>query len=187
MDGRYPNNGHQQPNIYIHSTILSHRKVALLDVATLSQTMASAFTPKYYAPKPRLLSTALGGATNTDNNERRSKASQQLEGTIIAGGGIAGLATAAALRSVAGVHSVRVVERLGEESFRDGRAGAGAQLGLNCLRALCAIGGEELLDFILSRGSKLVGNSVVLPDLPEPVVIPDTAEADAGLPQVLIR
>jgi len=88
MDGRYPNNGHQQPNIYIHSTILSHRKVALLAVATLSQTMASAFTPKYYAPKPRLLSTALGGATNTDNNERRSKASQQLEGTIIAGGGI---------------------------------------------------------------------------------------------------
>ena len=79
-----------------------------------------------------------------------------------------------------------MVERLGEESFRDGRAGAGAQLGPNGLRALRAIGGEELLDFILSRGSKLVGNSVVLPDLPEPMVIPDTVKADAGLPQVLI-
>lgn len=161
-------------------------KVALIAAATLSWTMASAFAPEY-APKPRLLSTALGGATNTNNNERRSKASQQLEGTIIVGGGIAGLATAAALRSVAGVHSVRVVERLGEESFRDERAGAGAQLGPNGLRALRAIGGEELLDFIVSSGSKLVGNSVVLPDLPEPMVIPDTAEADTGLPQVLIR
>ena len=55
------------------------------------------------------------------------------------------------------------------------------------MKALCTIGGEELLDLIFSRGSKLVGNSVVLPDLPDPMVIPGKAEADTGLPQVLIR
>ena len=55
------------------------------------------------------------------------------------------------------------------------------------MKPLCTIGGEKLLDFIFSRGSKLVGNSVVLPDLLDPMVIPDKAKADTGLPQALIR
>ncbi|KAL7534889.1 hypothetical protein ACHAXR_006145 [Thalassiosira sp. AJA248-18] len=123
----------------------------------------------------------------TGGGQLRSKASEQIEGTVIVGGGIAGLATAAALRSIAGVTDVRILERLDRAAFHDNRSGAGAQLGPNGLRALHAIGGDALVNSIVSTGSKLVGNAILVPDAPQPMVIPDTAEADSGLPQVLLR
>eukprot|EP00563_Minutocellus_polymorphus_P008877 CAMPEP_0181021756 /NCGR_PEP_ID=MMETSP1070-20121207/1149_1 /TAXON_ID=265543 /ORGANISM="Minutocellus polymorphus, Strain NH13" /LENGTH=436 /DNA_ID=CAMNT_0023098649 /DNA_START=187 /DNA_END=1497 /DNA_ORIENTATION=- len=121
------------------------------------------------------------------SSRKRSQASEALDGTVILGGGIAGLSTAAALRSIAGVQNLHILEKLDEASFANDRSGAAAQLGPNGLKALRAIGGDELASEVVNAGTKLVGNTMLLPNLPEPMTIADTAEADTGLPQVLMR
>lgn len=121
------------------------------------------------------------------NNTDQSNASREAEGVIIVGAGIAGLSCAAALRSIAGITSVHVLEKFDEPTFRNERAGAGAQLGPNGLRALRAIGGEALVDEIMRAGSKLSGNAIMMPTPPGTMKIPDTAESDTGLPQVFLR
>lgn len=105
---------------------------------------------------------------------------------VIIGGGISGLAAAAALKRIAGISS-QVIERRSHDEFLDVLSGAGAQIGPNGLRALRAIGGEELMQQCIASGSVLKGTAMVLPGMPEPMLIPDTAEEDTGLPQVFVR
>lgn len=106
----------------------------------------------------------------------------------IIGGGLAGLATAAALRRIAGVQNVTVLERTDSAYFFDETAGAAAQLGPNGLYSLQAIGGDALLQRVLDEGHVVTHIGIVLPAKNQTVmVIPDTSVADTGLPQVLIR
>jgi 2-polyprenyl-6-methoxyphenol hydroxylase-like FAD-dependent oxidoreductase len=105
---------------------------------------------------------------------------------VIIGGGISGLAVAAALQNIAGISS-QVIEKRTYEEFHNSLSGAGAQIGPNGLRALRAIGGEELMQKCIDSGSVLKGNFMILPGMPEPMLIPDTAEEDTGLPQVFVR
>ena len=72
----------------------------------------------------------------------RSRASREADGVVVVGGGLAGLATAAALTRVAGVQRVTVLECSSAADFADEEAGAAAQLGPNGLRALRFFGGE---------------------------------------------
>mmetsp|Transcript_35230 Transcript_35230/g.75193 ORF Transcript_35230/g.75193 Transcript_35230/m.75193 type:complete len:366 (-) Transcript_35230:346-1443(-) len=112
-----------------------------------------------------------------------------LERAVVVGGGIAGLASAAALQNIAGVPDVLILERSSPESFsrREG-VGAGAQLGPNGLRALRAIGGEGLVRRVVDSGSILRGGAVVgLPGADGPLLRPDTTAEDSGLPQVFVR
>lgn len=107
----------------------------------------------------------------------------------VVGGGFAGLATAAALRRIANIQNVTVLEQSSEqEYFTETTVAAAAQLGPNGLRALQAIGGAELLAKVLEEGDVLTHIGIVLPNKDQTVmVIPDTSVADTGLPQLLIR
>jgi 2-polyprenyl-6-methoxyphenol hydroxylase-like FAD-dependent oxidoreductase len=108
---------------------------------------------------------------------------------LIVGGGLAGLATASALVNVAKILSVRVLEATSEESFSDPTAGAAIQLGPNGLRALkyvFAKDGEKVVAEILAQGTTTKGNVLLgLPGVGK-MTIPDMAESETGLPQVLI-
>ena len=88
-------------------------------------------------------------------------------------GGISGLATAAALKNIAGISS-QVIDKCTREEFYNSLSGAGTQLGPNGLRALRAIGGEELMQKCIDSASVLKGNAMILPGMPEPMPIPDT-------------
>jgi 2-polyprenyl-6-methoxyphenol hydroxylase-like FAD-dependent oxidoreductase len=121
----------------------------------------------------------------------------QAEGSLVIGGGLSGLAAAAALRNVAGLSDVRVLESTADGAFRS-NAGAAVQLGPNGLRALRLIGGDAVVSKILEAGTRLRGNIIISPPVPpkegeeqlkerQEIVIPDATEADTGLPQVLIR
>ena len=147
-------------------------------------------TPATYAisgsNRHQCASSSSFSATATSPQER-SQASLDLEGTIIFGGGIAGLSTAAALRNIAGIENIHILEKLDAASFANDRSGAAAQLGPNGLKALRAIGGDTLVQDVIGADSKLAGNTMLLPNVPQPMTIPDTAEMDAGLPQVLMR
>lgn len=125
--------------------------------------------------------------TTATSSNQRSQASLDLEGTIIFGGGIAGLSTAAALRNIAGIDNIHILEKLDAASFSNDRSGAAAQLGPNGLKALRAIGGDTLVQEVIDAGTKLMGNTMLLPNVPQSMTIPDTAEMDTGLPQVLMR
>lgn len=107
-------------------------------------------------------------------------------GTVVIGGGIAGLATAAALYHMAGVSAVRVLERSSARDFESVDAGAAAQLGPNGLRALRAIGGTDCVDKVLHAGTILRGNQVLLPG-GKIMFVPELSQEETGLPQVLIR
>lgn len=125
-------------------------------------------------------------STQTDTNINRSLASQEAEGLVIVGGGIAGLACALALKLIAGISSIHVLEKVNEHSFQNERAGAGAQIGPNGLKALRAIGGEALMKEVLDAGAKLSGNTICMAPPQGAMHMPDSAEADTGLPQVLL-
>lgn len=122
------------------------------------------------------------------NRPSSTAAAEGVDQVIIVGGGIAGLATAAALQNIANVPKIQVLEKSSHNSFfqKEG-IGAGAQLGPNGLRALHAIGGEELLQRVIDSGSILKGNAIFLPGMSDPMMQPDTTEEDSGLPQVFVR
>jgi len=105
---------------------------------------------------------------------------------LIIGGGISGLATAAALQNIAGISS-QILDKITHEDFHNVHTGAGLQIGPNGLRALKKIGGEELMQKCIDSGTVLKGNSMLFPGMPEPMLIPDSAEEDTGLPQVFVR
>lgn len=107
-------------------------------------------------------------------------------GTVVVGGSIAGLATAAALYHMAGVSNVHVLEISSKDEFETIEAGAALQLGPNGLRALSAIVGNERMESVLEAGSCLLGTQILLPG-GQIIMKPDTTEEDTGLPQVLIR
>lgn len=106
--------------------------------------------------------------------------------TCVVGGGLAGLATAAALRRIANTET-KILERFSENEFTSKTAGAAIQLGPNGLRALQAIGGDELLQRIYKEGTCLKQNAILMAQSKDPLIIPDTTEHDTGLPQVLVR
>jgi len=83
----------------------------------------------------------------------------------VVGGGIGGLATAAALIHVAGYEDVCILEKRRCNPSK-GAASAAVQLGPNGLRALRAIGGEKFLEEVLHHGSTLEGNIVYPPPAP---------------------
>jgi 2-polyprenyl-6-methoxyphenol hydroxylase-like FAD-dependent oxidoreductase len=116
----------------------------------------------------------------------KSNAASQAEGIVIVGGGIAGLAMAAALRNVAGVSNIRLLEASSRDEFTNFRAGAAAQLGPNGLRALQFITSDDVVKKVISMGGVLQGNVMMMPG-GQSMVIPDTTESDTGIPQVLIR
>ena len=107
---------------------------------------------------------------------------------LIVGGGLAGLATAVALRS-SNHHpdcQVTVLEAQPESEFYDVAQGAAVQLGANGFKALERIGGSETIEQILRHGHVLTNIGIILPNQTV-MVIPDTSMADTGYPQVLIR
>ena len=108
----------------------------------------------------------------------------------VVGGGLAGLASAAALQrhcsSPGG--SITVLERCSAAEFHDQTAGASAMLGPNGLRALEQIGGPELVARVLEEGHTVTNIGIVLPQKNQTVMlIPDNSERDTGLPQVIVR
>lgn len=106
--------------------------------------------------------------------------------TLVVGGGLAGLATAAALRNIANIDAIRVVESK-DDALANESAGAAIQLGPNAFKALKIIGGEKLLERIYETGSTLIENLILLPGGAPPMAIPNTAAADTDFPIVLIR
>jgi 2-polyprenyl-6-methoxyphenol hydroxylase-like FAD-dependent oxidoreductase len=117
----------------------------------------------------------------------RSRAAKQADGAVVVGGGLAGLAAAAALTKVAGVKHVTVLERSSAAAFGDEQAGAAAQLGPNGLRALRFFGGEPTLAAVRSAGTELAGTAIHPAGGAATMLIPDSAQADTGLPQVMVR
>lgn len=115
----------------------------------------------------------------------RSRASHQAEGALIVGGGIAGLATAIALKNIAGVKNINILEASSQQDFHNIDRGAALFLGPNGLKALRTIGGEKLMHQVIVFGTKITGSEIVMPG--QTMVIPDTAEQKAGLPNVMIR
>jgi 2-polyprenyl-6-methoxyphenol hydroxylase-like FAD-dependent oxidoreductase len=119
-------------------------------------------------------------------NMSKSNAAAQAEGAIIVGGGIAGLAMAAALRNIAGVSNIKLLEASSENEFTNIRAGAAAQLGPNGLRALQFITSGDIVQKVIDMGGVLQGNVMMMPG-GQSMVIPDTTQSDTGIPQVLVR
>lgn len=106
----------------------------------------------------------------------------------IVGGGFAGLSAAAALRRIAGVPHVTILEQSDADDYYgdDSPPAAASQLGPNGLRALQRIGGDELLDKLLRDGDALTHVGVMV--APSTVMlIPDTSMEDTGKPQLLIQ
>ncbi len=105
---------------------------------------------------------------------------------LIVGGGLAGLATAVALRNIAKIDSVTVVESR-DDALSNESAGAAIQLGPNAFKALKAIGGEALVEKIYEAGSELEENLIMLPGGAPPLSMPNTAKADTDYPIILVR
>lgn len=120
-----------------------------------------------------------------------SRAAHEAQETCIIGGGLAGLATAAALVNIAGMKYVQVFEMASQDEWERPTAGAAVQLGPNGLRALKCIGGDELVSAIMQQGTCLVGNAVIMPQTEDGeqniMMIADSTKDDTGLSQVLIR
>jgi 2-polyprenyl-6-methoxyphenol hydroxylase-like FAD-dependent oxidoreductase len=110
---------------------------------------------------------------------------QDLDGTWILGGGLAGLATAAALLNITGLKSVVVLEKASKREHSIETAGAAVQIGPNGFRALKAIGGQELVQRVIDTGSILTG--VIIASKNPSAIIPIAQNDDSGYPQVLIR
>ena len=117
----------------------------------------------------------------------KSKAAIEADGLVIIGGGIAGLAVATALRNVAGVSRIKILEASSRTDFTNNKAGAAAQLGPNGLRALKFITSDDFLQKVFDMGAELEGNVVMNMQGGQSMVIPDTTKADTGIPQILIR
>lgn len=97
------------------------------------------------------------------------------------------MATAAALRQIASVDAVTVIESRGNDSLENETAGAAIQLTPNAFRALEAIGGPSLVETIRSAGSEVTDNLILLPGGAPPLSNPNTAMEDTGYPIVMVR
>jgi salicylate hydroxylase len=120
----------------------------------------------------------------------KSLAAQQACGTVVVGGGIAGLATAIALRTIAGVQDVRIWEQSPQRDFTNSRSGAAAQLGPNGLRAFKLLSNEQTVQQLRDLGTEVEGNAIMMmgkDNTPEVLAIPDTTMQETGYPQVLVR
>ncbi|KAL7428804.1 hypothetical protein ACHAXM_003558, partial [Skeletonema potamos] len=131
---------------------------------------SSSLLRQFLLPNPSFTpqQRALFGTTNALLN-MKSNAATQAEGAVIVGGGIAGLAMAVALRNVAGVSNVKVLEASNKADFESVAAGAAAQLGPNGLRALNFISSssdndnDDMVQKVLDMGGILEGNVMMLP------------------------
>jgi 2-polyprenyl-6-methoxyphenol hydroxylase-like FAD-dependent oxidoreductase len=87
------------------------------------------------------------------------EADRKRPNVCVVGGGIGGLATAAALIHIAGYEDVCILEKRRCNKCNTASSAA-VQLGPNGLRALQAIGGVKFLEEVLQNGSILQGNIV---------------------------
>ena len=115
----------------------------------------------------------------------RKGMTKDLNGTWIIGGGLAGLATAAALLKITGLHCVVVLEKTHKDEHSKETAGAAAQIGPNGFRALKAIGGQSLVQRIIDKGSVLTG--IIITSKGQSTIHPIENHRDPEYPQVLIR
>ena len=89
------------------------------------------------------------------------------------------------------VSNVKVLEASTKASFQNTDSGAAAQLGPNGLRALNFISSssdnyDDVVQKVLDMGGILEGNVMMMPG-GQTMAIPDTTQADTGMPQVLVR
>lgn len=123
----------------------------------------------------------------------QQRSSNECDGAVIVGGGIAGLAVAAALQNITHINHVAILEQSSPRDFEDELQGAALILGPNALRALKAIGGQACLDQVLDQGSHIKGNATIPTNatstdrLDEYTIVDDKTLGTTGLPQVLIR
>jgi 2-polyprenyl-6-methoxyphenol hydroxylase-like FAD-dependent oxidoreductase len=136
----------------------------------------------------RMLSLSSSSSTAECSSSSTAASSIAKPDTLVVGGGLAGLAAAAALRSIAKMDRVHVIDaRKDDDAISNDRAGAAMQLGPNAFKALEAIGGEALLQKIYQEGSKIKENILLLPGGAPPMKIPNNDEEEFGYPTVLIR
>jgi salicylate hydroxylase len=144
-------------------------------------------------PASRILQRHLEDSPLTSDQQPQPKslAAQQACGTVVVGGGIAGLATAIALRTIAGVQNIRIWEQSPQNDFTNIRSGAAAQLGPNGLRALQLLSSERTVQQLRDLGTELEGNAIMMrskeENTPQVLAIPDTTMQETGYPQVLVR
>jgi 2-polyprenyl-6-methoxyphenol hydroxylase-like FAD-dependent oxidoreductase len=122
-----------------------------------------------------------------DDDDASCKNETAPELNVIVGGGIAGLAVAAALQNIASVQHLCILEQQSSCCFYDESQGAALILGPNGLKALRAIGGSACLDRVLEQGSQIKGNVLLHTDEKQQKVVPDKTLERTSLPQVLIR
>jgi len=141
--------------------------------------------------QPRTILFSSSKTTTTDI-ETEHRQGQIMPNTLVVGGGLAGLATAAALRNIANIDAVHVVERMCD-TLANESAGAAIQLGPNAFKALEAIGGgKTFVEKIYEAGSVLEETLILLPGAADGTAtptasIPNTAKAETGYPIVLVR
>lgn len=124
-----------------------------------------------------------------ENNKNMTASDKRPQQHIwVLGGGLAGLATAAALRVISGCEHVTVLECSSESDYYDDTAGAVAKVGPNGLRALQTID-EQLATKIISDGHILKALAMIQAGSASGnvTIIPDCTLEDTGLPQTLIR
>ena len=107
--------------------------------------------------------------------------------TLIVGGGLAGLATGAALQAIANVQPVHIVEARNYIECEDNAEGAAIQLGPNAFKAFDQMGGRAFVDDIYQAGSRIDQTIMLLPNNRPMLTLPNTAYDDTGYPIVLIR
>ena len=130
-----------------------------------------------------------GGSASSTSDDMSTNGNNS-NSVWVLGAGIAGLATAAALR----IHcphifaQVLVLERSEATHFYDETAGASTMLGPNGLRALRFIGGDSLVQRVLDDGHPVTHIGIVLPGN-QVMLIPDNSVRDTPdhFPQLIVR
>ena len=133
-------------------------------------------------------SSLLSSSSTVDDEDTTNNTKRVLQlDTLIVGGGLAGLATGAALQAIANVQPVHIVEARNYIECEDNAEGAAIQLGPNAFKAFDQMGGRAFVDDIYQAGSRIDQTIMLLPNNRPMLTLPNTAYDDTGYPIVLIR